>query len=92
MNYALKTRVRDAAVNVGEEGEVLIRSVCCTISYLNNPEATADSFTEDGWFCTGDIGKLDPEGNLYITDRLKELIKVKGCVAYPSSVALPFSR
>ncbi|BGO92933.1 hypothetical protein NBRC10512_006050 [Rhodotorula toruloides] len=73
-------------VNVGEEGEVLIRSVCCTISYLNNPEATAESFTEDGWFCTGDIGKLDPEGNLYITDRLKELIKVKGFQVSPAEL------
>lgn len=66
------------AVNVGEEGEILIRSVSCTISYLNNPSATAEAFTPDGWFCTGDVGKLDGQGNLYITDRLKELIKVKG--------------
>lgn len=67
-----------AAVPVGEEGEILVRSVCCTISYLHNPKATEESFTEDGWFCTGDVGKLDGQGNMYITDRLKELIKVKG--------------
>ncbi|GAA5980583.1 hypothetical protein JCM10908_001696 [Rhodotorula pacifica] len=70
-------------VNVGEEGEILIRSVCCTIAYLNNPAATAESFTEDGWFCTGDIGKLDGQGNLYITDRLKELVKAGQQTSYP---------
>jgi len=75
-----------AAVNVGDEGEILIRAVSCAISYLNNPSATAEAFTSDMWFCTGDVGKFDPQGNLYITDRLKELIKVKGCVARP-----PFS-
>ncbi|GAA5832122.1 hypothetical protein JCM11251_004247 [Rhodosporidiobolus azoricus] len=73
-------------VNVGEEGEILIRSVSNTISYLNNPTATDESFTEDGWFCTGDIGKLDPQGCLYITDRLKELIKVKGFQVSPAEL------
>jgi len=55
-----------------------LRSDCCTISYLNNPSATLESFTPEGWFATGDVGKLDARGNLYITDRLKELVKVKG--------------
>ncbi|TKA55401.1 hypothetical protein B0A53_02325 [Rhodotorula sp. CCFEE 5036] len=73
-------------VNVGEEGEILIRSVSCTISYLNNPSATAEAFTPDGWFCTGDVGKLDGQGNLYITDRLKELIKVKGFQVAPAEL------
>ncbi|GAA5887725.1 hypothetical protein JCM5296_004471 [Sporobolomyces johnsonii] len=79
--------VEDAkTLNVGEEGEVCIRSVCCAISYLNNPEATRDSWTADGWFATGDIGKLDSQGNLYITDRLKELIKVKGFQVSPAEL------
>ncbi|GAA5870327.1 hypothetical protein JCM16303_001965 [Sporobolomyces ruberrimus] len=73
-------------LNIGEEGEILIRSDCCTISYLNNPSATLESFTEDGWFCTGDVGKLDARGNLYITDRLKELIKVKGYQVSPAEI------
>ncbi|GAA5850032.1 hypothetical protein JCM8547_000987 [Rhodosporidiobolus lusitaniae] len=73
-------------VNTEEEGEILIRSVSCTISYLNNPDATDESFTDDGWFCTGDIGKLDSQGCLYITDRLKELIKVKGFQVSPAEL------
>ncbi|POY71403.1 hypothetical protein BMF94_5715 [Rhodotorula taiwanensis] len=73
-------------VSVGEEGEILIRSTCCTISYLNNPAATQESFTPDGWFCTGDVGKLDGQGNMYITDRLKELIKVKGFQVSPAEL------
>ncbi|GAA5976868.1 hypothetical protein JCM11641_000895 [Rhodosporidiobolus odoratus] len=73
-------------VNVNEEGEILIRGVSCTISYLNNPTATAESFTKDGWFCTGDVGKLDSQGSLWITDRLKELIKVKGFQVSPAEL------
>ncbi|GAA5913540.1 hypothetical protein JCM8208_000705 [Rhodotorula glutinis] len=73
-------------VNVGDEGEILIRAVSCAISYLNNPSATAEAFTSDRWFCTGDVGKFDAQGNLYITDRLKELIKVKGFQVSPAEL------
>ncbi|BGP12746.1 hypothetical protein JCM10213v2_000663 [Rhodosporidiobolus nylandii] len=89
-------------VSVNEEGEILIRSVSCTISYLNNPTATDESFTDDGWFCTGDVGKLDSQGLLYITDRLKELIKVDAGVTsvyhadhateYPRAFVVPFDK
>lgn len=44
--------------------------------YRNNPEATKNSITEDGWFKTGDLGFLDEGGSITISDRLKELIKV----------------
>ena len=54
--------------------------------YLNNPEATANSIDEDGWFHTGDIGYADEEGYFYIVDRLKELIKYKGMQVAPAEL------
>lgn len=48
------------------------------IGYLNNPKATAESITPDGWLHSGDTGYYDEEGHFYIVDRLKELIKYKG--------------
>ncbi len=58
----------------GEVGEIWIRSPGNFRGYLNKPEATAKALTPDGWFKTGDLGRLDDEGSLYIVDRLKELI------------------
>ena len=46
--------------------------------YLNNPKATAESITPDGWFHSGDTGYYDDEGHFYIVDRLKDLVKYKG--------------
>ena len=56
------------------------------LGYHNNPEATRNTITADGWLMTGDIGKVDSDGNYYITDRLKELIKVKGFQVAPAEV------
>lgn len=70
----------------GEEGELCVRGPQVMKGYLNEPAKTADTMTADGFLRTGDIAKIDEHGYVYITDRLKELIKVKGfpvrfCVA-----------
>ena len=57
-----------------EDGEVLIKADCVMPGYRNMPEKNAETFTEDGWLKTGDIGKLDEDGYLTIVDRKKELI------------------
>lgn len=59
------------------EGEVLVRGSNVMRCYLKNEEATHDAITKDGWLRTGDLGKMDEEGYVYITGRLKELI-IKG--------------
>lgn len=59
------------------EGEVLVRGSNVMRCYLKNEEATNEAITKDGWLRTGDLGKMDEEGYVYITGRLKELI-IKG--------------
>lgn len=75
-----------AALPVGDEGEVWVRGPQVMLGYLGNPEATARSLTADGWLRTGDLGVADMEGYLFIRDRLKELIKVKGFQVAPAEV------
>ncbi len=55
-------------------GEVLIRGTMVFKGYFNNPEATKDSFTDDGWFRSGDLGKIDSDGFLYIVGRIKDVV------------------
>jgi long-chain acyl-CoA synthetase len=64
-------------VRFAEDGELEIKAPSVFAGYWNKPQETAASFTPDGWFCTGDIGKLE-DGFLSITDRKKELIKTSG--------------
>ncbi|MDY2947125.1 MAG: long-chain fatty acid--CoA ligase [Mannheimia varigena] len=62
-------------VKISEENEILVRSGAVMRGYYKKPEETAKTFTADGFLKTGDAGELDAKGNLYITDRIKELMK-----------------
>jgi acyl-CoA synthetase (AMP-forming)/AMP-acid ligase II len=73
-------------LGVEEEGELCIKGPQVMMGYLNNPEATARTIDAEGWLHTGDIAAFDAEGQLYIRDRLKELIKVKGFQVAPAEV------
>jgi len=70
----------------GEEGELWIKGPQVMLGYLNNPEATADTITEDGWLKTGDISFIDSDGYMFVVDRLKELIKYKGFQIAPAEL------
>lgn len=62
----------------GEIGELYSRSPSNTLGYLGNEKATKETFTSDGFVITGDEVRFDEVGNLYVVDRIKELIKVLG--------------
>ncbi|MEY9872237.1 acyl-CoA synthetase (AMP-forming)/AMP-acid ligase II [Streptacidiphilus sp. MAP12-33] len=70
----------------GEPGEVQVRGYTVMRGYFEDPAATAEAFTEDGWLRTGDIGVLDAAGNVRITDRLKDMYTVGGFNAYPAEI------
>lgn len=65
-------------VRLAEDGEIEVRGINVFKEYWNNPEATAEAFSEGGWFRTGDIGSFDSEGFLTITGRKKEIIVTAG--------------
>lgn len=70
----------------GEPGEVALRGPAVAKGYWNLPDATRDVFLPDGWFLTGDIGVLDADGILCITDRKKDMIIMSGWKIYPTEV------
>lgn len=72
---SIGTALNGIEVKLGENNELLVRSPTVMRGYYNKPEATAEVMTEDGFLRTGDAGELDCEGNIYFTERLKELMK-----------------
>lgn len=75
-----------AEVRPGEPGEVQIRGHNVMKGYWNLPDATAAAISPDGWFSSGDIGKVDDDGDFYIVDRIKQLIIRGGLNVYPREV------
>ncbi|CAB3255928.1 unnamed protein product [Arctia plantaginis] len=73
-----------------ETGEIIVRGPQVMRGYRNDPQANNEAFTADGWFRTGDLAIADENGQLTITDRLKELIKVKGFQVPPAELESVF--
>lgn len=76
----------DISMEKNQPGEIALRGPSTAIGYWNNPEANKETFTEDGWYLTGDIGYIDDDQRLFITDRKKDMIIMSGWKIYPTEV------
>ncbi len=81
---SLDDPAKDAAP--GEEGEIAIRGPQVMKGYLGRPDATAAMIDAEGWVHTGDVGRVDGDGWLFVVDRVKELIKYKGFQVAPAEL------
>jgi long-chain acyl-CoA synthetase len=70
--------IKNVQIRIAEDGEIIAKGPNIMKSYYKNPQATKEVFNEDGWFLTGDIGEIDSDGFLKITDRKKDLLVTSG--------------
>jgi acyl-CoA synthetase (AMP-forming)/AMP-acid ligase II len=84
----METRIdsKGGTTGNGQTGELLVRGDYVMLGYLDDPEATREAIDDDGWLHTGDVGSLDEQGNLKITDRLKDMYISGGFNVYPAEV------
>jgi len=86
----IRARVVDPVTNTSlppnKSGELQIKGDIVMKGYFNNPQATQEAFTQDGWLRTGDIGHYTNLGLFFLSDRMKELIKVKGMQVAPAEL------
>jgi long-chain acyl-CoA synthetase len=87
--YGVEVQIRDESgkqFGQGREGEICVRGRIVMKGYLNNPEGTRSAFWDGGWYRSGDVGLVDPDGYLYIVDRIKDMIITGGENVYPREV------
>ena len=72
---SISTILPGVQVKIGANNEILVKGATVMRGYYNKPDATRDAFTADGWFRTGDAGRMDADGHLYMTERIKDLFK-----------------
>jgi long-chain acyl-CoA synthetase len=83
----------DATTRIGEGGEIQCKHPGVTPGYYKDPQKTAELFTPDGWLRTGDVGRIDADGYLYITGRVKEIFKtLKGKYVAPAPIEGAFGK
>jgi len=85
----IEMKIIDADGNelpTGEPGEIVTRGYQVMIGYFDNPEATAETVDAEGWLHTGDVGYVDAQNNVTITDRIKDMFIVGGFNAYPAEI------
>lgn len=89
-HYEVRLRAENGALvqNPGVDGEIEARGAPLFLGYWNRPDATAEAFTKDGWFRTGDVGAWLDDGRLRITGRLKEMYKSGGYNVYPREIEI----
>ncbi len=73
-------------VDLGDEGEIVVRSPGVFTGYLHDLETTEQVLSDDGWLWTGDVGIFDDDGYLYLVDRVKDIVIVSGFNVYPAEV------